>query len=187
MRPSRSEHEADRATADLVRLVGQTRRRLWIAAARVLAARGESVVAWTLVNRLAELGPLTQRELADASAQHPAGVSRQLDELERKGLTARGTDPADRRRRRVELTSAGLRWFRQLRPLVDQATTPVLAVLRPTERRALATLLRRVVSQPETLGGPRSRALAPRARPFPRRRRASASPARAAPPSGGRP
>jgi len=59
---------------ELVRLVGQTRRRLWIAAARALAARGESIVAWSLVNRLAELGPLTQRELADASAQHPAGV-----------------------------------------------------------------------------------------------------------------
>ena len=111
--------EADRATAELVRLVGQTRRRLWIAAARALAARGESIVAWALVNRLAELGPLTQRELADASAQHPAGVSRQLDELERKGLTARGTDPSDRRRRRVELTPAGFRWFRQTRPLVD--------------------------------------------------------------------
>ena len=173
---SRAQHEADRATADLVRLVGQTRRRLWIAVARALAARGESVVAWSLVNRLAELGPVTQRELADASAQHPAGVSRQLDELERKGLTTRGTDPSDRRRRRVELTSAGLRWFRQLRPLVDQATAPVLAVLRPTERRALARLLRQVVSQPEPLSVSRSRAESPRARALPRRRRASASP-----------
>jgi len=94
--PSRPEQESDRAAAELVRLVGQTRRRLWIAAARALAGRGESVVAWSLVNRLAELGPLTQRELADASAQHPAGVSRQLGELERKGLTSRGSDPADR-------------------------------------------------------------------------------------------
>ncbi|RPH64806.1 MAG: MarR family transcriptional regulator [Myxococcaceae bacterium] len=168
--------EADRATAELVRLVGQTRRRLWIAAARALAARGESIVAWALVNRLAELGPLTQRELADASAQHPAGVSRQLDELERKGLTARGTDPADRRRRRVELTPAGSRWFRQTRPLVDQATAPVLAVLRASERRALATLLRKVVSHPEGITGPRSRGAPPRARALPRRSRATASP-----------
>ena len=111
--------DSDQAVAELVRLVGQTRRRLWIAAARALAARGESVVAWSLVNRLAELGPLTQRELADASAQHPAGVSRQLDELERKGLTTRGADPSDRRRRVVDLTAAGQRWHRQLRPLVD--------------------------------------------------------------------
>jgi DNA-binding MarR family transcriptional regulator len=160
----------------VVRLVGQTRRRLWIAAARALAARGESIVAWSLVNRLAELGPLTQRELADASAQHPAGVSRQLDELERKGLTARGTDPTDRRRRRVELTSAGLRWFRQTRPLVDQATAPVLAVLRPAERRALTTLLRKVVARPEDLSAPRSRGAAPRLRALPRRGRSSASP-----------
>jgi len=170
---SRSEQEVDRETAELVRLLGQTRRRLWIAAARALAARGESVVAWSLVNRLAQLGPLTQRELADASAQHPAGVSRQLDELERKGLTTRGSDPADRRRRRVELTPAGQRWFRQMRPLVDRATAPVLAVLRLSERRTLAAALRRVVAEPEPLGAPRARG--------------GASPARRGQGSGGRP
>ena len=169
--------ESDRVSADIVRVVGQVRRRLWIAAARALAARGESIVAWSLVNRLAELGPLTQRELADASAQHPAGVSRQLDELERKGLTARGTDPTDRRRRRVELTAAGVRWFRQTRPLVDQATAPVLAVLRPAEKRVLASLLRKVVvARPEDFNVPRARGTAPRARALPRRTRASASP-----------
>jgi len=132
-------------TADVVRLVGQTRRLLWIAAARALAAQGESVVAWSLVNRLAELGPLTQRELADASAQHPAGVSRQLDDLERRGLTTRVLDPGDRRRRRVELTAQGVRWHRRWRPVVDGATAPVLSPLRGPERRALAALLRQIV------------------------------------------
>jgi len=161
--------------AELVRLIGQTRRRLWIAAARALAARDESIVAWSLVNRLAELGPLTQRELADASAQHPAGVSRQLDELERKGLTTRGTDPSDRRRRRVELTAAGVRWFQQTRPLVDQAFAPVLSVLRPNERRMLTALLRKVVSETESVNAPRARGAPSRARRLPRRGRASAS------------
>ncbi|HSP20133.1 MAG TPA: MarR family transcriptional regulator [Myxococcaceae bacterium] len=171
----RPEQVSDRATAELVRLVGQTRRRLWIAAARALAARGESVVAWSLVNRLAELGPLTQRELADASAQHPAGVSRQLGELERKGLTSRGADPGDRRRRVVQLTSAGQRWVRQLRPVVDRATAPVLAVLRPSERRMLSGLLRRVAQQPESFSGPRRLAAEPGTRALRRRGRASAS------------
>ena len=173
--PSSSETEADRATAELVRLVGQTRRRLWIAAARVLGARGESIVAWSLVNRLAELGPLTQRELADASAQHPAGVSRQLDELERKGLTTRGADPLDRRRRVVQLTPAGHRWYRQVRPVVDRATGPVFAVLRPADRRQLGALLRRVALEGEGISAPRSREAPPRARRPPRRSRASAS------------
>jgi MarR family transcriptional regulator, lower aerobic nicotinate degradation pathway regulator len=171
---SRPEHEVDRATAELVRLIGQTRRRLWIAAARALAARGESVVAWALVNRLAELGPLTQRELADASAQHPAGVSRQLDELDRKGLTSRGLDPADRRRRLVQLTAAGQRWYRKTRPLVDRATGPVLATLRPAERRVLTALLRRVTEEGEPLSVSRSRAAAPTPRAPRRRGRASA-------------
>src|SRR5262249_59903274 len=96
----------DRATPELVRLVGQTRRRLWIAAARALAARGESVVAWALVNRLAELGPLTQRELADASAQHPAGVSRPLDELERNGHSTPRANSSERRLPRAGPTAA---------------------------------------------------------------------------------
>ncbi len=156
-----------------MRLLGQTRRRLWIAAARALAARGESIVAWSLVSRLADLGPLTQRELADASAQHPAGVSRQLNELERKGLTTRGTDPSDRRRRRVELTAAGLRWYRKMRPLVDRATAPVLRVLRPAEQHVLAKLLRRVSGDEPV--NPRARDGSPTARRLPRRGRASAS------------
>jgi MarR family transcriptional regulator, lower aerobic nicotinate degradation pathway regulator len=139
-------------TADLVRLVGQTRRALWIAAARVLASQGESVVAWSLVNRLAELGPLTQRELADASAQHPAGVSRQLDDLERRGLTTRALDPGDRRRRRVGLTPQGVRWHRRWRPVVDAATGPVLSPLRAPQRRALAALLRQIVRPPAARG-----------------------------------
>jgi DNA-binding MarR family transcriptional regulator len=142
----RALQDRSRATqADVVRLIGQTRRLLWIAAARALAAQGESVVAWSLVNRLAELGPLTQRELADASAQHPAGVSRQLDDLERRGLTIRALDPGDRRRRRVELTEMGRRWHRRRRPVVDAAFAPVLAPLGTAQRRALALLLRQVV------------------------------------------
>ena len=39
----------DPATAELVRLVGQTRRRLWIAAARALAARTSRSSRWSLV------------------------------------------------------------------------------------------------------------------------------------------
>jgi DNA-binding MarR family transcriptional regulator len=136
------------ATAEVVRLIGQTRRVLWITAARALASRGESVVAWSLVSRLAELGPLTQRELAEASAQHPAGVSRQLDDLERKGLTARALDPTDRRRRRVGLTASGRRWYRKLLPVIHAETAPVLGALRADERRMLAALLRRVLEIP---------------------------------------
>src|SRR5262249_5143989 len=131
-------------TADVVRLVGQTRRLLWIAAARALAAQGESVVAWSLVNRLAELRPLTPRELARAAAQPRGGVPRALADLGRGGPTTRVLDPGGRRRRRVELTPQGMRWHRRWRPVVDGATGPVLSPLRAPERRALATLLRQI-------------------------------------------
>jgi len=165
---SRRQEKVDRATTELVRLIGQTRRRLWIAAARALAAHGESIVAWVLVSRLAELGALTQRELADASAQHPAGVSRQLAELVRRGLVARGPDLADRRRRVVRLTPAGQRFIGRTRPRVDRATGSVLASLGPGERRVLTALLRKVAAD-EPLGAPRARGPGPSPRALRRR------------------
>jgi DNA-binding MarR family transcriptional regulator len=140
------EPESLRENADLVRLIGQVRRQLRTAAARTLAVRNESIVAWSVLNRLTECGPVTQGELADLCAQHPASISRELDALERKGLTTRARDSSDRRRSVVELTSEGRRWCRSMRPLVERATGTVLRVLRPAEQRALSVLLRRVLA-----------------------------------------
>jgi DNA-binding MarR family transcriptional regulator len=143
--PSRPAPESFRENSDLVRLIGQFRRQLRMAAARTLAARNESIVAWSVVNRLAECGPVTQHALAELCAQHPASISREMDALERKGLTTRGRDPSDRRRSVVQLTPNGQRWYRSMRPLVERATGTLLRVLRPAEQRALSVLLRRVL------------------------------------------
>ena len=62
----------------------------------------------------------------------------------------------------------------EVQPLVDQAFAPVLAVLRPTERRALTAILRKVVSETESVNAPRARGAPSRARRLRRRGRASA-------------
>jgi DNA-binding MarR family transcriptional regulator len=131
--------------AELTRLVAKTRRLLFLAASRVLAGRGESMVAWIVAARLAETHATSQRDLSEMTGQHAAGISRLLQELDRRGLTARAPDPLDMRRRLVTLTPAGRRWHRRLEPIVLKATGSVMGVLDPDQQRDLRTLLRRVV------------------------------------------
>ena len=129
---------------ELTRLISKTRRGLYIAAARELGSRGEEMSAWIVAARLVERRAASQKDLADITGQHPAGISRLLDEMDRRGLTARAPDPLDQRRRLVTLTPAGRRWHRQLEPIVLRATESVLGVLGLTEQHQLRTLLRRL-------------------------------------------
>jgi DNA-binding MarR family transcriptional regulator len=99
-----------------------------------------------VVATLARLGPQSQRELADVIGQHPAGVSRQLAELDAAGLTTRTADARDRRCRLVALTPQGRRWHRHWRPRVSAAVRDVLGVLRGPERERLRTLLEKVLA-----------------------------------------
>jgi DNA-binding MarR family transcriptional regulator len=130
---------------ELTRLISKTRRALYLAAARELGSRGEEMSSWVVAARLMERRAASQKDLADITGQHPAGISRLLDEMDRRGLTARAADPLDQRRRLVTLTPAGRRWHRQLEPIVLRATESVLGILGLTEQHQLRTLLRRLV------------------------------------------
>ena len=123
------------------RLLFRARRALWTAAAGRLEARGESVLAWQLLNQLQRCGPGTQRDIAERVAQHPTGVSRLLDELERGGYVHRSREAADRRKLRVEITPAGVARLEQSRPEVLTAVDEVLHPLSLAERHALHALL----------------------------------------------
>jgi len=130
--------------AELTRLVAKARRALFTASATELGIQGESMMAWIVAARLIERRATNQRDLAELTGQHPAGISRLLDEMARRGLTARATDPLDQRRRLVRLTPAGRRWHRRLEPTVLRATGNVLGILSSTEQYQLRALLRRV-------------------------------------------
>lgn len=147
---------------DLGRVLSHARRRVWNAVARVLAAQHQPMLGWAVVSWLARSGPLSQRDLADLIGQHPAGVSRQLTELDRAGLTTRTRDPLDRRRRLVTLTARGRRWHRLWHPTVLGAVRDVLGVLDAAERAQLRDLLRKVLAprvvKPARVSGRASRA-----------------------------
>jgi len=129
---------------ELGRLLSRARRALWSGASRRLEAHGESVLAWQLLNQLQRSGPATQREIAERAAQHPTGVSRLLEELERGGYVRRHRDRSDRRKVRVEITSSGIARLEQSRPEVMTAVDEVLGPLTIAERQALRSLLGKI-------------------------------------------
>jgi DNA-binding MarR family transcriptional regulator len=126
-------------------LIARARRTSWNRVAQGLEAHGDSVYAWNLLNHLSRLGSATQRELAAATAQHPAGVSRQLDELEKQGQVARRRAKTDRRKMVVALTPRGRSALAAMRPAVQVALQETLGVLTAAEKHVLLKLLRRIV------------------------------------------
>ena len=128
---------------ELGMLIAKTRKMLFSNATRRLDESGESMLAWQVLAVLVRGGKCNQTDVAVALAQHPAGVSRLLDDLEKQGYVARSRDAADRRRVHVAAT-----------PEVTGAVDHVLEPLAEPERRALRDLLRKVVLQdPEFKNG----------------------------------
>ncbi|HEX4340889.1 MAG TPA: MarR family transcriptional regulator [Polyangiaceae bacterium] len=134
---------------EIYRLMGRSRRLLWMALAAELETRGESIFVWQTVCYLARNGPTSQRDLAYANAQHPAGMSRLLNELESAGLVRRKTDAADRRRQLVEVTAKGRTWFDAVTPGVMHGVDTAMRGLSPKERTSLRDLLVRLLGEDE--------------------------------------
>jgi DNA-binding MarR family transcriptional regulator len=139
-------HHPSGLVEELGMLIGRTRRIVWTNAARRLDASGETVLAWQLLSHLVREGKSTQTALAAAVAQHPAGVSRLLDDLEKQGYVLRRRDPQDRRRMYVEASARGKRRFQEGLPEIVAAVDQALEPLGESERRLLRDLLRKVTA-----------------------------------------
>jgi DNA-binding MarR family transcriptional regulator len=145
--PSRAHRSAELAE-EIYRLVCQSRRALVLTATRTLEAREQSIFTWQIISWLVRHGPTTQRDLSYVLAQHPAGISRQVNELEANGLVRRRV-VSDRRKLLVEVTAQGRRWFRASSTEVMQSVDRALAGLSDVQRRDLRKLMRTLV---EALG-----------------------------------
>jgi MarR family transcriptional regulator, transcriptional regulator for hemolysin len=132
---------------ELGMLISKTRRLVWMHATRRLEASGDSMLSWQVLAHLVRVGKSTQTEVALALAQHPAGVSRLVEELDRQGYVLRRRDPRDRRRVHVEASARGRRRFLSILPEVVRGVDQALETLSDQDRRVLRDLLRRVVSQ----------------------------------------
>src|SRR5689334_14677804 len=67
-----------------------------------------------------------------------------IDDLVKAGLVERQQNPADRRHRRIVVTDAGLRTFKELERRVRDAEDALLRALAPDERESFRQLMRRV-------------------------------------------
>jgi DNA-binding MarR family transcriptional regulator len=86
-------------------------------------------------------------ELSQAAAQHPAGVSRLLEELEKGGFVSRSRDPGDRRCVHVMASARGKRRYEAVLPEVMKAVDQALEPLSEGERRILRDLLYKIVAE----------------------------------------
>lgn len=86
----------------------------------------------------------SQRELAEFLVLDPSQIVALVDELERRGLVSRETNPRDRRAKGICATDAGRDLYARARAIVQQAETESLNGLDDAERLQLRELLRRI-------------------------------------------
>ena len=94
---------------------------------------------------VARLQPVSQREISDHLALDASDVVGVLDILEAADMVERRRDPQDRRRHAVVLTERGATAARRFAALRAKVTDRVLSELDPDERRLLVDLLDRAV------------------------------------------
>jgi DNA-binding MarR family transcriptional regulator len=88
-------------------------------------------------------GPLAMKELGQRMHCDPSFVTNIADMLEKRGLAVRESDPADRRVKRLVLTSAGV----EMKQQVEQAMldrSPWRQALTPEERATLIALIHKM-------------------------------------------
>jgi DNA-binding MarR family transcriptional regulator len=140
--PAQDRHLA----AEIGALLARSRRHVFQRVKRKLEAAGESIFVWRLLAYLHDDGPSIQAELADATAQHPASISRLLDEIEEEGLVRRTRDGEDRRRVVVELTAAGKQRYLASLDVVVEGMQESLRILSVDEQRQLGALLGKIIA-----------------------------------------
>jgi DNA-binding MarR family transcriptional regulator len=91
-------------------------------------------------------GPRTQLALARQLGVDRTVMTYLLDDLQNAGLVERRPDPADRRARRIELTTAGNARLCELAGLLRAAEDRLLERLDPEEREVLRGLLFRLAT-----------------------------------------
>lgn len=107
--------------------------------------QGESVLTFRPLAIVVRFGPQTQQDIARLTAQHPAGVSRIVDELEERKLVRRMRGEQDRRTIRVEPTEEGRALFERIDPFATAALEAAISVLDEKERASFNAMLDKIV------------------------------------------
>lgn len=98
-----------------------------------------------ILKRLALSGPMSASELARAVELDGGAMTRQLDQLEGRGLLRRLPHEQDRRALRIELTEAGIALWHEVTPCNDRVLNAAQRGLDPSEREQLRDYLQRIL------------------------------------------
>lgn len=108
-----------------------------------MAAIGLGTGQPKLLSYLDHFGSCSQRDLADYFELDPAGVSRMLDALAKKGFVVVEQAADDRRSKVVKLTAEGARVSHAWNAACREEATAMLEGFDPEERAAFADYLKR--------------------------------------------
>jgi DNA-binding MarR family transcriptional regulator len=112
---------------------------------------GLSPRGWGVLSTLVESEPLTQIELATATATDRTAMVYLLDELEGQGLVQRMPNPEDRRSYLIHLTAQGKEIQRKAAAALAKQRDTLLEPLDAAERSQLVDLLTRIAEHWEEL------------------------------------
>jgi DNA-binding MarR family transcriptional regulator len=130
-----------------------------------LAAAGMRGYHFRLLAALDEFGPASQASLGRRTDMDRSDVAAAVTELVGQKLAARVTDQADRRRNIITISASGRARLRQLDTLLAGIQDELLTPLSSAERRALVSILSRVLDYLDTPEPPPSDGGRQRARP----------------------
>ena len=135
-------------SGQLYRLGADLRRRarLELADEQWVTHAGLRPLTVAVLSHVAACGPSSQREISEAIGLDPSDLVAKLDQLEHAGFVERRRDPADRRRNVVVVTPEGKDAAGRLSEIGARAEAAVLERLTPAERKELARLIGRALS-----------------------------------------
>ncbi len=106
-----------------------------------------SFTQFLILKKAHQLGAVSATELARAVELDGGAMTRQLDQLERRGLLRRTPHEQDRRALRIELTSAGTAvWQNTASVCSDRVMSAAQRSMTPAEQAQLHDYLARVLS-----------------------------------------
>lgn len=128
-------------------LIGLVRAELVRAMEAELQASGVDLrfTQFLILKRLALMGPMSASELARSVELDGGAMTRQLDQLEGRGLLRRQPHEQDRRALRIELTAKGDAAWRRMTTCNDRVLEAAQRALDATEREQLRDYLDRVL------------------------------------------
>jgi MarR family transcriptional regulator, lower aerobic nicotinate degradation pathway regulator len=99
-----------------------------------------------VLGALTEGGARTQRGLSELLKIHPSDMVTLVDDLAQRDLISRTTDPADRRRNLITLTTSGRKLVRQATTQSRRIHRELLSALSRDEQESVRQLLDRALA-----------------------------------------